>query len=189
MEPFSVSTFGRRRQPLRYLTDREVVCLNNELPRPNRLGKTKGVSLGSDEPSAIDSILTPDGSTPGQMRITLLNRGFDFCHLGFVAMTPTESETRPVKSTAPQVARRIAMWSGPRNISTAMMRSFDSRPDTVVCDEPLYAHYLTQTQYDFHPCYRATTTPIMSLGVITPKLVGFGGSMVRPLRKSASTFA
>jgi hypothetical protein len=37
---------------------------------------------------------------------------------------------------------RIAMWSGPRNISTAMMRSFGSRPDTAVIDEPLYAHYL-----------------------------------------------
>jgi len=34
------------------------------------------------------------------------------------------------------------MWSGPRNISTAMMRSFGARPDTVVVDEPLYAHYL-----------------------------------------------
>lgn len=40
---------------------------------------------------------------------------------------------------------RIAMWSGPRNISTAMMRSFGSRPDTVVSDEPLYAHYLKAT--------------------------------------------
>ncbi len=37
------------------------------------------------------------------------------------------------------------MWSGPRNISTALMRSFGSRPDTVVCDEPLYAHYLKAT--------------------------------------------
>jgi hypothetical protein len=42
-------------------------------------------------------------------------------------------------------AMRIAMWSGPRNISTAMMRSFGSRPDTAVCDEPLYAHYLLVT--------------------------------------------
>jgi sulfotransferase family protein len=42
-------------------------------------------------------------------------------------------------------ALRIAMWSGPRNISTAMMRAFGSRPDTVVCDEPLYAHYLAVT--------------------------------------------
>ncbi|MEX1995137.1 MAG: hypothetical protein WD929_10775 [Steroidobacteraceae bacterium] len=40
---------------------------------------------------------------------------------------------------------RIAMWSGPRNISTAMMRSFGSRPDTAVSDEPLYAHYLKET--------------------------------------------
>jgi Sulfotransferase domain len=42
-------------------------------------------------------------------------------------------------------ALRIAMWSGPRNISTAMMRSFSSRPDTAVTDEPLYAHYLKVT--------------------------------------------
>ncbi len=40
---------------------------------------------------------------------------------------------------------RVAMWSGPRNISTAMMRSWGARPDTFVCDEPLYAHYLTHT--------------------------------------------
>mgnify|MGYP001796655208 CR=1 FL=1 len=40
---------------------------------------------------------------------------------------------------------RIAMWSGPRNISTALMRSFGSRPDTHVSDEPLYAHYLATT--------------------------------------------
>ena len=46
---------------------------------------------------------------------------------------------------------RIAMWSGPRNISTAMMRSFENRPDTVVEDEPFYAHYLVKTGVD-HPC-------------------------------------
>jgi hypothetical protein len=40
---------------------------------------------------------------------------------------------------------RIAMWSGPRNISTAMMRSFESRPDTAVVDEPFYAAYLHLT--------------------------------------------
>ena len=37
------------------------------------------------------------------------------------------------------------MWSGPRNISTAMMRSWGSRADTAVTDEPLYAHYLAVT--------------------------------------------
>ncbi len=42
-------------------------------------------------------------------------------------------------------AVRIAMWSGPRNISTALMRAWGERPDTVVVDEPLYAHYLKVT--------------------------------------------
>lgn len=37
---------------------------------------------------------------------------------------------------------RIAMWSGPRNISTTMMRAFENRPDTSVIDEPFYAAYL-----------------------------------------------
>jgi hypothetical protein len=42
-------------------------------------------------------------------------------------------------------ATRIAMWSGPRNISTAMMRAWGNRDDTVVIDEPFYAHYLKVT--------------------------------------------
>jgi hypothetical protein len=37
------------------------------------------------------------------------------------------------------------MWSGPRNVSTALMRSWGNREDTVVVDEPLYAHYLAVT--------------------------------------------
>ena len=40
---------------------------------------------------------------------------------------------------------RIAMWSGPRNISTAMMRAWENRADTAVIDEPFYAHYLLVT--------------------------------------------
>ncbi len=40
---------------------------------------------------------------------------------------------------------RIALWSGPRNISTAMMRSFSSRTDTAVTDEPFYGAYLKET--------------------------------------------
>jgi len=47
---------------------------------------------------------------------------------------------------ASQRPPRIALWSGPRNISTAMMRSWGSRDDTVVVDEPLYAHYLDVTE-------------------------------------------
>ena len=45
---------------------------------------------------------------------------------------------------------RIAMWSGPRNLSTAMMRSFRARGDCACVDEPFYAHYLLQTGLD-HP--------------------------------------
>lgn len=47
---------------------------------------------------------------------------------------------------------RIALWSGPRNISTALMYSFAQRPDTAVFDEPLYAHYLSHTPaHGYHP--------------------------------------
>ena len=45
---------------------------------------------------------------------------------------------------------RVAMWSGPRNISTAMMRSFSARSDSFVVDEPLYAAYLKLTGLN-HP--------------------------------------
>jgi Sulfotransferase domain len=42
------------------------------------------------------------------------------------------------------------MWSGPRNISTALMRAWENRGDCAVSDEPLYAHYLAATGLD-HP--------------------------------------
>ena len=45
---------------------------------------------------------------------------------------------------------RVAMWSGPRNLSTALLRSWGNREDTAVTDEPLYAHYLRHTGID-HP--------------------------------------
>ena len=44
----------------------------------------------------------------------------------------------------------IYMWSGPRNLSTALMRSFENREDTKVWDEPFYAYYLKETKKD-HP--------------------------------------
>lgn len=55
---------------------------------------------------------------------------------------------------------RIAMWSGPRNISTALMRSWGARADCAVSDEPLYAHYLgwlgrtDPSARDAHPVWR-----------------------------------
>lgn len=45
---------------------------------------------------------------------------------------------------------RIAMWSGPRNLSTALMRSFENRADTAVRDEPFYAAFLVASGLD-HP--------------------------------------
>ncbi len=48
--------------------------------------------------------------------------------------------------------KRICLWSGPRNISTALMYSFAQRPDTTVFDEPLYGYYLKQTiAKEYHP--------------------------------------
>lgn len=53
----------------------------------------------------------------------------------------------PVSNTT-----RICLWSGPRNISTALMYSFAQREDTKVFDEPLYAYYLKNTKADeYHP--------------------------------------
>jgi hypothetical protein len=45
---------------------------------------------------------------------------------------------------------RLAVWSGPRSISTALMRSWENRPDCKVVDEPLYAYYLFETGTE-HP--------------------------------------
>ncbi len=48
--------------------------------------------------------------------------------------------------------KRICLWSGPRNVSTALMYSFAQRGDCRVFDEPLYAHYLHHTDADeYHP--------------------------------------
>ncbi len=46
--------------------------------------------------------------------------------------------------------KRINLWSGPRNVSTAVMYAFRERHDTSVVDEPLYAHYLCRTGVE-HP--------------------------------------
>ena len=45
------------------------------------------------------------------------------------------------------------MWSGPRNLSTALMRSFENRDDTKVIDEPFYSYYLKETKLK-HPMYK-----------------------------------
>lgn len=59
-------------------------------------------------------------------------------------------ESLSVRQTTDEEPLRIAMWSGPRNISTAMMRSWGNRSDTRVVDEPFYAYYLARTS-KHHP--------------------------------------
>ena len=63
--------------------------------------------------------------------------------------------------------KRIAMLSGPRNISTAMMRSWESRADTFVIDEPFYPHYLSKTDVD-HP----GREEIIAAGEVDESVVG-----------------
>ncbi|MEM0989715.1 MAG: HAD family hydrolase [Pseudomonadota bacterium] len=58
---------------------------------------------------------------------------------------PDDDDTQKMIETI-----RIAMWSGPRNISTAMMRAWGARADCAVMDEPFYGAYLAQTGLD-HP--------------------------------------
>lgn len=65
--------------------------------------------------------------------------------------------------------RRIAMWSGPRNLSTAMMYAFAARGDCTVVDEPFYAAYLARTGID-HPM----RAQIMLSQSTDPALVGEG---------------
>ncbi len=60
----------------------------------------------------------------------------------------SRDDQRECKATSASL--RVAMWSGPRNISTAMMRAWENREDCVVSDEPLYAAYLAETGLD-HP--------------------------------------
>ena len=70
-------------------------------------------------------------------------------------MTARDGAGQPASGTTV----RVAMWSGPRNISTAMMRSWENRPDTEVVDEPFYAAYLQATGID-HPAREKVITGI-----------------------------
>ncbi len=76
---------------------------------------------------------------------------------------------------------RIAMWSGPRNISTAMMRSFENRVDCMVVDEPFYAYYLYKTRAD-HPSRE------MCLAAQSHDTATIIKSILRPLDEGAHIF-
>ncbi len=68
----------------------------------------------------------------------------------FAAALPAAHRARRGGAVPVMKPLRLAMWSGPRNISTAMMRAWENRGDCAVVDEPLYAHYLAHTGLD-HP--------------------------------------
>ncbi len=76
---------------------------------------------------------------------------------------------------------RIAMWSGPRNISTAMMRSFGNRADCAVVDEPFYAAYLAASGVA-HPMSEA----VMASQPQDPRAVAAG--LVGPVPGGAAHF-
>jgi Sulfotransferase domain len=67
---------------------------------------------------------------------------------------------------------RIAMWSGPRNISTAMMRSWGNRPDTVVIDEPFYAYYLKTTDKKHPGADEVIASDETNLRKVIERLIG-----------------
>ncbi|MEP3276691.1 MAG: hypothetical protein ABJN26_27365 [Stappiaceae bacterium] len=76
---------------------------------------------------------------------------------------------------------RIAMWSGPRNLSTAMMRSFGNRKDAIVIDEPFYAAYLHLTGLE-HPMREE----VVAAGPIDPAIAVEG--LLRGLPAGKSVF-
>ena len=67
---------------------------------------------------------------------------------------------------------RLAMWSGPRNISTTMMRAWENRDDTVVVDEPLYAHYLVATGVDHPGRAEVIASQATDWRVVVKRLIG-----------------
>ncbi len=77
--------------------------------------------------------------------------------------------------------QRIAMWSGPRNLSTAMMYSFAARGDCQVWDEPFYAAYLQKTGMD-HPMSDA----VIADGLADPNAVA--AACLAPLKAEQSLF-
>jgi hypothetical protein len=77
--------------------------------------------------------------------------------------------------------QRIAMWSGPRNLSTAMMYSFAARGDCQVWDEPFYAAYLQKTGMD-HPMNDA----VIAAGLADPNAVA--AACLAPLNTEQSLF-
>ena len=71
--------------------------------------------------------------------------------------------------------KRICLWSGPRNISTTLMYSFAERSDTLVYDEPLYAHYLKNSKAKkYHPGTKEILNSMENNGIkVIEMMMGF----------------
>ncbi|OIQ34416.1 MAG: sulfotransferase family protein [Roseobacter sp. MedPE-SWchi] len=67
---------------------------------------------------------------------------------------------------------RIAMWSGPRNLSTAMMYAFGNRSDCAVVDEPFYAAYLALTGLQHPMCEEILDSQSQDAGDVAQALLG-----------------
>ena len=88
--------------------------------------------------------------------------------------------------------KRVCLWSGPRNISTALMYSFAQRNDTKVYDEPLYAHYLSNTEADeYHPGAEDVLTTLESNAGrhFDPELVDIFFSIIDIIRSVQNRYA
>lgn len=74
--------------------------------------------------------------------------------------------------------KRICLWSGPRNVSTALMYAFAQRPDTKVVDEPLYGHYLRVSDMQ-HPGYQEVLDAMNTDGnAVISELMAYRGRPV-----------
>jgi hypothetical protein len=80
-----------------------------------------------------------------------------------------------------RIAQRIAMWSGPRNLSTALMYSFAARGDCAVVDEPFYGAYLATTGIDHPMRDEVIASQSADAGAVTAQCLG-------PIPQSQSLF-
>ncbi len=73
---------------------------------------------------------------------------------------------------------RIAMWAGPRALSTALMRAWENRPDCRVVDEPLYAAYLAATGLDHPMRDQVLASQPQDAGVVAAAMTGIRGAAI-----------
>lgn len=73
---------------------------------------------------------------------------------------------------------RIAVWSGPRALSTALMRAWENRPDCIVVDEPLYAAYLAATGLDHPMRDEVTATMECDASKVGQVMASIGGALI-----------